>query len=138
MARVAPVRVARNVRTLSTSHIIHTQQVCRTPTHVTKTTFGSFLEANKEKLTIVDIHHRQCEPCKQFLPLFNEWTQKYYKCAFAEIEYDFENRSFLRENGVMMVPTIQVYKGTKVFELVGINVRGLGHITEMMKGEHDA
>jgi thioredoxin 1 len=96
--------------------------------------FYSFLEDNKTKLTVIDFYSQMCAPCKQSKPKFEKWADDYINSAFAEMEYTFDNRQFLRGMGIMQVPTFQVYRdGEKILEIIGN--RQLKEIEDMLRSQ---
>lgn len=103
----------------------------RVPRHLTKTNFHSFLNDNKDTFSIINIHHPMCIPCRQVVAKVNDWCEVYPYYAFGLLEYEKESRLLLKDIGVYVVPTIQVYRyEQKILEVTGVTQ--LSHIKDLL------
>ena len=119
-----------NILRMSKTHLAHISVRAptvslprrRTPLKITKDTFHSFLNDNKDTLSVVNIHHHMCSPCRQVVPKVEEWCNEYDDYAFGFLEYDKENKALLQHLGVFIVPTVQVYNNNiKIMEVTGVS-----------------
>ncbi|HHQ45286.1 MAG TPA: thioredoxin [Candidatus Altiarchaeales archaeon] len=77
--------------------------------------FKKILEENS--LVLLDLWAPWCMPCQKLGPVIEELSREVKEAKFVKINID-ENKQTARENNVMSIPTIIIYKDGKSVERI--------------------
>ena len=86
------------------------------PVKISDTTFNDVI--NKSKLVIVDCWAEWCSPCKMIAPIIDKLAEEYSsKVMFAKLNVD-ENPQTASKYGVMSIPTLLIFKSSKLVDTI--------------------
>ena len=86
------------------------------PVKISDMTFDEII--NKHKIVVVDCWAEWCGPCKMIAPIIDELAQEYSsKVMFAKLNVD-ENPQTASKYGIMSIPTLLVFKSSKLVDTI--------------------
>lgn len=86
------------------------------PVKTSDTTFNDII--NKSKLVVVDCWAEWCGPCKMIAPIIDKLAEEYSsKVMFAKLNVD-ENPQTASKYGIMSIPTLLVFKSSKLVDTI--------------------
>src|SRR4030042_4534964 len=86
------------------------------PVKISDITFNETL--NKSKIVVVDCWADWCSPCKIIAPIIDKLAEEYSgKVLFAKLNVD-ENPKTASKYGIMSIPTLLVFKSSKLVDTI--------------------
>ena len=86
------------------------------PVKISDMTFDEII--HKNNIVVVDCWAEWCGPCKMMAPIIDELAQEYSnKVMFAKLNVD-ENPQTASKYGIMSIPTLLVFKSSKLVDTI--------------------
>ena len=87
---------------------------------------------NKSKVVVVDCWADWCSPCKMIAPIIDKLAEEYSgRVLFAKLNVD-ENPKTASKYGIMSIPTLLVFKSSKLVDTI-VGAVPKHHIETIMK-----
>jgi thioredoxin 1 len=100
------------------------------PVKICDMTFNETL--NKIKVVVVDCWVDWCSPCKMIVPIIDKLAEEYSgRVLFAKLNVD-ENPKTASKYGIMSIPTLLVFKSSKLVDTI-VGAVPKHHIETIMK-----
>jgi thioredoxin 1 len=104
------------IRAKKMKEMIQSSKLPSVPVKISDTTFNDII--NKSKLVVVDCWAEWCGPCKMIVPIIDKLAEEYSsKVMFAKLNVD-ENPQTASKYGIMSIPTLLVFKSSKLVDTV--------------------
>lgn len=82
--------------------------------HISDTDFDKVMKDAGDKPVLVDFFAEWCGPCRLAAPIIEELSQTYAgKAVVAKLDIDGADPDFVRNHGVMSIPTVIVWRNGK-------------------------
>ena len=104
------------IRAKKMKEIMLSSKLPSVPVQISDTTFNEII--NKNKIVVVDCWAEWCGPCKMIAPIIDKLAEEYSsKVLFAKLNVD-ENPKTASKYGIMSIPTLLVFKSSKLVDTI--------------------
>lgn len=104
------------IRAKKMKEMMQSSKLPSVPVKMSDTTFNEII--NKSKIVVVDCWAEWCGPCKIIAPIIDKLAEEYSsKVLFAKLNVD-ENPQTASKYGIMSIPTLLVFKSSKLVDTI--------------------
>ncbi|NHJ33380.1 MAG: thioredoxin [Asgard group archaeon] len=104
------------IRAKKMKEMMQSSKLPSVPVKISDTTFNDVI--NESKLVVVDCWAEWCGPCKMIAPIIDKLAEEYSsKVMFAKLNVD-ENPQTTSKYGIMSIPTLLVFKSSKLVDTI--------------------
>jgi thioredoxin 1 len=104
------------IRAKKMKEIMRSSKLPSVPVQISDTIFNEII--NKNKIVVVDCWAEWCGPCKMIAPIIDKLAEEYSsKVLFAKLNVD-ENPKTASKYGIMSIPTLLVFKSSKLVDTI--------------------
>lgn len=118
------------IRAKKMEEMMRTSRSVSVPVKISDMTFNETL--NKSKVVVVDCWADWCSPCKMITPIIDKLAEEYSgRVLFTKLNVD-ENPKTASTYGIMSIPTLLVFKSSKLVDTI-VGAVPKHHIETIMK-----
>ncbi|MFC1507311.1 thioredoxin [Thermoproteota archaeon] len=118
------------IRAKKMEEMMRTSRSVSVPVKISDMTFNETL--NKSKVVVVDCWADWCSPCKMIAPIIDKLAEEYSgRVLFTKLNVD-ENPKSASKYGIMSIPTLLVFKSSKLVDTI-VGAVPKHHIETIMK-----
>jgi thioredoxin 1 len=104
------------IRAKKMKEMMRSSKLPSEPVKISDMTFDEII--HKNNIVVVDCWAEWCGPCKMMAPIIDELAQEYSnKVMFAKLNVD-ENPQTASKYGIMSIPTLLVFKSSKLVDTI--------------------
>lgn len=114
--RVSEMDELEAIRAKKMKEIMRSSGSVSAPVKLSDMTFAETL--NKSKILVLDCWAEWCAPCKMIAPIIEKLAEEYAgRVLFAKLNVD-ENPQTASKYGIMSIPTLLIFKSSKLVDTI--------------------
>jgi thioredoxin 1 len=114
--RVSEMDELEAIRAKKMKEIMRSTRSVSTPVKLSDLTLNETL--NKSRIVVLDCWAEWCGPCKMIAPIIEKLAEEYAgRVLFAKLNVD-ENPQTARKYGIMSIPTLLIFKSSKLVDTI--------------------
>ena len=114
--RVSEMDELKAIRAKKMKEIMRSTKSVSTPVKLSDLTLNETL--NKSRIMVLDCWAEWCGPCKMIAPIIEKLAEEYAgRVLFAKLNVD-ENPQTASKYGIMSIPTLLIFKSSKLVDTI--------------------